>query len=208
VDINTNEYFAAKIINRLKLKKKNISKTQNAFSNIQQEMAIMKKLDHPHLVKLYEIIDDQKEKNLYLITELMKNGNLEEKVKQNKDWFLDSENDTVRKYFRQLIQALEYCHEVVRVIHRDIKPENILIDENDDIKLADFGVGFMMPTDGTELTSSNAGSAMFFSPEACQGSSYNGCLNDYWACGITLYFMCTGRYPFMSNEYHKLYNMI
>ena len=73
----------------------------------------------------------------------------------------------MRKIFRQLIQALEYCHEVVKILHRDIKPENILIDENDDMKLADFGVSSILPSDGTDITSSNAGSAIFFSPEAC-----------------------------------------
>lgn len=130
-------------------------------------MAIMKKLDHPHLVKLYEIIDDPKEKKLYLITEFVKKGNLEKKVRVNPDWLKNEDNHLMRKIFRQLIQALEYCHEVVKILHRDIKPENILIDENDDIKLGDFGVSSMLPSDGTDITSNNAGSALFFSPEAC-----------------------------------------
>lgn len=75
----------------------------------------------------------------------------------------------MRKIFRQLIEAVEYIHEVVNIIHRDIKPENILLDENEDLKLADFGVSSMLPLDGTDVTSSNAGSAIFFSPEACLG---------------------------------------
>jgi len=75
----------------------------------------------------------------------------------------------MRKIFRQLVLALEYCHEVVNILHRDIKPENILIDENDNIKLADFGVSLMLPSDGTDFTTTNAGSAIFFSPEACRG---------------------------------------
>jgi calcium/calmodulin-dependent protein kinase kinase 2 len=68
-------------MDKFKLQKKVISKTKNAFTSVQQEMAIMKKLDHPHIVKLYEIIDDPKEKKLYLITEFVKKGNLEKKVK-------------------------------------------------------------------------------------------------------------------------------
>jgi serine/threonine protein kinase len=171
-------------------------------------MAIMKKLDHPHLVKLYEIIDDPKEKKLYLITELVKKGTLEKKVKQSPTWLTETENDDMRKIFRQLITALEYCHEVVKILHRDIKPENILIAESGDMKLGDFGVSSMLPSDGTDLTTSNAGSAIFFSPEACQGKQYSGRLTDYWACGITLHFMCTGRYPFVSNDYNKLFNLI
>ena len=80
VDVNTNTYYAAKIINKVKLQKKALSRTQSAFSLVQSEMAIMKKLDHPNLVKLYEIIDDPKEKKLYLITEYVKNGTLEKRV--------------------------------------------------------------------------------------------------------------------------------
>ena len=67
-----------------------------------------------------------------------------------------------------MIEALEYCHECVKIIHRDIKPDNILIDEKDDIKIADFGVSFMLPLDGTDMTSANAGTALYYSPEACQ----------------------------------------
>jgi len=79
----------------------------------------------------------------------------------------ETENDLMRKIFRQLITAMEYCHDIVKILHRDIKPENILLDENDDMKLGDFGVSYMLPSDGTDLTSTNAGSALFFSPEAC-----------------------------------------
>lgn len=90
----------------------------------------MKKLDHPHLVKLYEIIDDPQHNKLYLITEFISKGTLKQRVLNSKaTWLSDSENDTMRRMFRQLIEALEYCHEVVKILHRDIKPENILIDD-------------------------------------------------------------------------------
>ena len=73
----------------------------------------------------------------------------------------------MRKFFRQLIIAVEYCHHVPNIIHRDIKPENILIDEDENIKLGDFGVSLLLPEDGSELVTSNVGSDKFFSPEAC-----------------------------------------
>ena len=92
--------------------------------------------------------------------------------------------------------ALEYCHNVVNIIHRDIKPENILLDENDDIKLADFGVSTVLKQSGCDKITSNAGSAIFFSPEACIGNQYRGKLNDIWASGITLFYMATGTFPF------------
>lgn len=85
---------------------------------------------------------------------------------------------------------MDYCHNVPKIIHRDIKPENILIDENDDIKLADFGLSTFL-NDSDDLVNNNVGSAYFFSPEACIGNKYKGRLNDIWACGITLYYMAT-----------------
>lgn len=114
----------------------------------------------------------------------------------------------MRKYFSQLILALEYCHDKLGIIHRDIKPDNLLIHDNDNIKLSDFGVSELLPKDGNDKVISNAGSAYFFSPEACIGKQYRGRLNDIWACGITLFYMATGKYPFASSEYSKLYRLI
>ena len=106
--------------------------------------------------------------------------------------------------------ALEYCHTVLKVIHRDIKPENILINAEDNIKLCDFGVSHMLKSDGNDLLHSNKGTAMFYSPEACIGESYKGKLNDIWACGITLYYMAVGHYPFVAsgNNFDKLHHLI
>ena len=106
----------------------------------------------------------------------------------------------MRKYFGQLVLALEYCHNELKIIHRDIKPDNLLLDANDNIKLSDFGVS-QFTRHGNDSIYSNAGSSMFFSPEACIGSSYRGRLNDIWACGVTLFYMATGYYPFVSGEY-------
>lgn len=93
VDINTNTYYAAKVMDKVKLQRKVISKTQSALDNIKQEMAIMKKLDHPYLVKLFEVIDDPQEKKIYLITELIKKGDLGKKVKSTPQWLTDANND-------------------------------------------------------------------------------------------------------------------
>ena len=101
-------------------------------------MAILKKLDHPNVLKLIEILNDPNLDKLYLITDFCSNGNLEEHIQKGLSM------DKVWKYFRELIAALEYCHVCAGVIHRDIKPENILIDERDKVKLADFGVSFQM----------------------------------------------------------------
>ena len=114
----------------------------------------------------------------------------------------------MRKYFSQLILALEYCHKE-NIIHRDIKPDNLLIDGEDNIKLSDFGVSQqLIDPDGNDQIKSNAGSAYFYSPEATIGNMYKGRNNDIWACGITLYYMATGKYPFEATDHTKLFKLI
>lgn len=84
-------------------------------------------------------------------------------------------------------------------MHRDIKPENILVAEDDQIKLADFGVSQMFENDNDMLTS-KAGTSFFFSPELCKGASYHGKPADVWACGVVLFLMSTKRFPFVSHN--------
>lgn len=89
------------------------------------------------MLKLVEILDDPNFDKIYVITELATNGTLNDKIMSK-----DFTKDKIRKYFRDLIYALEYCHDYADVVHRDIKPENILVDSEDNCKLADFGVSF------------------------------------------------------------------
>jgi [calcium/calmodulin-dependent protein kinase] kinase len=166
-------------------------------------MAIMKKLDHPNVLRLFEIIDNPQESKIYLITEFVKNGSLANRLKSKPKL----SEEQMRKIFRQLITAVEYCHYVPNIIHRDIKPDNILIDEEENIKLGDFGVSLLIPEDGSELVTSNAGSDKFFSPEACMSKTYRGRVTDLWACGVTLYVMATGTYPF-KGTHQQLYTEI
>ena len=229
MNVKTNVEYAMKIMNKRSIRRKTIGPgiggiggaNGDVYDSLQQEMAIMKKLDHPYILKLYEIIDDPKDKKLYLIIELVRNGSLVKRVQpppksqlgfskkgsKTPKAFEPLTEETIRKYFRQLILAVEYCHETLNIIHRDIKPENILISDDDDIKLADFGVSLLLKQDGNDLIRSNKGSVMFFSPEAVEGDSYRGKPNDIWACGITLYYMLTGNYPYTS-DYQKLHNDI
>ena len=119
------------------------------------------------------------------------------------------------KYFRQLVSAVWYCHEVVNIFHRDIKPDNILIDMDDNIKLTDFGVSENGKTKKhkhkDEKIYGNAGSYCYFCPEACKEDGYSGKQADLWACGITLYQMVyAGKLPFTSkqNSIQDLYEKI
>ena len=98
-------------------------------------------------------------------------------------------------------------HESAGVIHRDIKPENLLIDEQDCIKISDFGVSFLMEN-GSDEIATTAGSNMYFAPEVCNGSTFKGRKSDVWAAGVTLYQMVFKKYPFKANNFPDLYYKI
>lgn len=82
------------------------------------------------------------------------------------------------------------------------------MDENNNVKLSDFGVSFMMERDGDDRISSNAGSYYYYSPEACMGSTFKGRKSDIWACGITLYYMIYKKHPFISTVIPDLFKKI
>lgn len=98
-------------------------------------------------------------------------------------------------------------HECVKIIHRDIKPENLLIDENDRIKITDFGLS-LFTKNGSDEVHNTAGSTLFFAPEVCEGRTYSGKKSDVWALGVTLYFMVFRKYPFFAATREALYPKI
>lgn len=142
------------------------------------------------MLTLYEVIDDENSEKLYLITDYIENGNLKDMIHKKELAVGD-----IRKYFRGLISAIEYCHDFAKVMHRDIKPENILIDDKNNIKLADFGVSQLFEN-GDDTLSNKAGTKFYFSPELCNEKVYKGKPVDVWACGVTLYYMVLKKFPF------------
>ena len=115
-----------------------------------------------------------------------------------------SENEA-KKIFQQIIFGVEYLH-THQVCHRDLKPENILLDEENNVKLADFGLSNIM-RDGIFLYSS-CGSPNYAAPELINGKYYNGSSIDIWSCGVILYTLLTGALPFNEKQTAKLYNKI
>ncbi len=142
-------------------------------------------MDHPNIVKLFEVIDDPNNDNLYLTMEFIKKGSVlskaywkhEMKTQGNSLREDDSENlrnlrlseDKAKKYFRHLILALDYLHNTVGIIHRDIKPENLLISEDDILKVSDFGISKIM-SDGDDVFENNAGTKLYLAPETWKGN--------------------------------------
>lgn len=113
--------------------------------------------------------------------------------------------DEARRFFQQIISAVEYCHKH-KIVHRDLKPENLLLDENLNVKIADFGLSNIM-TDGNFLKTS-CGSPNYAAPEVISGKLYAGPEVDVWSCGVILYVMLCGRLPFDDEFIPNLFKKI
>jgi serine/threonine protein kinase len=112
-----------------------------------------------------------------------------------------------KKIFYQILTALEYLHNERNVCHRDIKTDNILADKSGNIRLIDFGLSRQFLPDQPTMMTTTCGSPHYIAPEVLKGKSYsNKC--DIWSCGILLYFMMTGKYPFSSSNTKKLFSII
>ncbi|TKX18669.1 protein kinase domain-containing protein 50 [Elsinoe australis] len=155
---------------------------------LMREIAIMKLLDHPNIVRLYDVWENHNE--LYLVMEYVPGGELFHYVEEQRG--LD-EKETIY-IFRQIVAALLYCHRM-NIHHRDLKPENILLDrDNAQIKLVDFGMAALQP-EGKQLTTA-CGSPHYAAPEVIRSRPYDGAKADVWSCGVILYVMLTGTTPF------------
>lgn len=164
----------------------------------EQEMRINRHLDHPGIVKFYDLLSDAQ--NFYVIMELCPNGDLYEHVVQNGRL---SECEA-KIFFRQILEALSYLHSR-GVSHRDIKLENLLIDQFGRVKISDFGLSNFMK-DG--LVETPCGSPCYASPECLSGEPYGGAATDVWSAGVVLFAMVTGRLPWTKRNQIDLFQQI
>ena len=175
--------YALKIINKL------ILKNEEEIKNIVNEIKIMNELDSPNLLKLITNFED--ENNIYIILPICKNGQLYDVLHKSKK---KVKNIYIKKYLYQTIQAINDLHKK-KIIHRDIKPENILIDNNDNALLSDYGIATHC-MEG-EKRNTYCGTDEYLAPEVIRGEPYNEKI-DIWAIGILIY-ECTsplGKTPF------------
>ncbi|CAG9318985.1 SNF1-like_6 [Blepharisma stoltei] len=180
------------------LKKKTISE-KSMISKVKREIKILKKFQHPHVIKLYEVIDTCT--TFILVLEYLPRGELYNYL-EKKGKLLE---DEARIFVEQILSGLEFCHSH-RLVHRDIKPENLLLDLNGNIKIADFGLSNAI-RDG-EFLSTSCGSPNYAAPEVISGNKYCGPEVDIWSTGVVLYALLTGALPFDDTSIPALFTKI
>ncbi|XP_022130090.2 SNF-related serine/threonine-protein kinase isoform X1 [Pieris rapae] len=190
----TGEKVAVKVIDKSKLDE--VSK-----SHLFQEVRCMKLVQHPNVVRLYEVIDTQTK--LYLILELGDGGDLYDYIMRHETGLSES---LARDYFRQIVRAISYCHRL-HVVHRDLKPENVVFFEKlGVVKLTDFGFSNKF-CPGQKLETS-CGSLAYSAPEILLGDSYDAPAVDVWSLGVILYMLVCGQAPFQEANDSETLTMI
>lgn len=167
--------------------KKRIASSMNTI-RFEREVSTLKQLDHPLIAQLFETLED--DLFHYFVMELAKNGDLLSYI--NKVGKLNE--ISAKQYFVQILSVLEYMHKVKKVAHRDLKAENILLDENDNVRIIDFGFSISFTDDNPNLQT-KCGSPAYIAPEIINGEDYTNAA-DIWSIGVVLYAMVTGKLPF------------
>ncbi|XP_029611127.1 MAP/microtubule affinity-regulating kinase 3 isoform X7 [Salmo trutta] len=186
--ILTGREVAIKIIDKTQL---NPTSLQKLF----REVRIMKILNHPNIVKLFEVIET--EKTLYLVMEYASGGEVFDYLVAHGRM----KEKEARAKFRQIVSAVQYCHQK-NIVHRDLKAENLLLDADMNIKIADFGFSNEF-TMGSKLDTF-CGSPPYAAPELFQGKKYDGPEVDVWSLGVILYTLVSGSLPFDGQNLKEL----
>uniref|UniRef100_A0A3B5QAP6 Serine/threonine-protein kinase BRSK2-like n=1 Tax=Xiphophorus maculatus TaxID=8083 RepID=A0A3B5QAP6_XIPMA len=184
----TGQKVAIKIVNREKL-------SESVLMKVEREIAILKLIEHPHVLKLYDVYENNK--YLYLVLEHVSGGELFDYLVK-KGRLTPKE---ARKFFRQIISALDFCHSH-SICHRDLKPENLLLDEKNNIRIADFGMASLQV--GGSLLETSCGSPHYACPEVIRGERYDGRRADVWSCGVILFALLVGALPFDHDNLRQL----
>lgn len=194
-NLKTGQSVAIKIIDKEKVLQVGL------IDQIKREISVMRLVRHPNVVRLYEVMASKTK--IYFAMEYVKGGELFDKVAKGK-----LKEDVARKYFQQLIGAVDFCHSR-GVYHRDLKPENLLLDENGNLKVSDFGLSALFESrrkDG--LLHTTCGTPAYVAPEVINKKGYDGAKADIWSCGVILFVLLAGYLPFHDSNLMEMYRKI
>ncbi|KAI9190992.1 hypothetical protein LWI28_001897 [Acer negundo] len=186
------ESVAIKVISKDQVKK------EGMMEQIKREISVMRLVRHPNVVEIKEVMATKTK--IFFVMELVRGGELFAKVARGK-----LKEDVARKYFQQLISAVDFCHSR-GVSHRDLKPENLLLDENGDLKVSDFGLSALPEQNLNDgLLHTQCGTPAYVAPEVLRKKGYDGSKADIWSCGVILYVLLAGFLPFQDENIMKMY---
>ncbi|KAI8799600.1 kinase-like domain-containing protein, partial [Cladochytrium replicatum] len=171
------------------------------ISRLQQEVQLLMRLDHPNVIKLYQVVENEDE--CFVVMEYASGGELIEHIAA-KGYLFEKE---ARKFFRQMISALDHCH-LANVVHRDLKLENLLLNSERNLLISDFGLGRTFQSGDDDLMKTFCGTPNYAAVELISGIPYAGVKSDIWAMGVVLYVMMTGQPPFVGENISQLYSKI
>ncbi|NP_001296585.1 CBL-interacting serine/threonine-protein kinase 6 [Cicer arietinum] len=194
-NLNTGKSVAMKVVGKEKVIKVGM------MEQIKREISVMKMVKHPNIVQLHEVMASKSK--IYIAMELVRGGELFNKVVKGR-----LKEDLARVYFQQLISAVDFCHSR-GVYHRDLKPENLLLDEEGNLKVSDFGLCTFsehLRQDG--LLHTTCGTPAYVSPEVIAKKGYDGAKADIWSCGVILYVLLAGFLPFQDDNLVAMYKKI
>ncbi|XP_061338475.1 CBL-interacting serine/threonine-protein kinase 23 isoform X2 [Gastrolobium bilobum] len=192
----TGENVAIKILDKEKVLK------HKMIGQIKREISTMKLIRHPNVIRMHEVMASKTK--IYIVLELVTGGELFDKIASRGRL----KEDEAKKYFQQLICAVDYCHSR-GVCHRDLKPENLLLDADGVLKVSDFGLSALpqqVREDG--LLHTTCGTPNYVAPEVIHNKGYDGAKADLWSCGVILFVLMAGYLPFEESNLMALYKKI
>ncbi|KAG2688927.1 hypothetical protein I3843_09G115800 [Carya illinoinensis] len=195
-NVVSGENVAIKILDKEKVLK------HKMIGQIKREISTMKLIRHPNVIRMYEVMASKMK--IYIVLEFVTGGELFDKIASKGRL----KEDEARKYFQQLINAVDYCHSR-GVFHRDLKPENLLLDANGVLKVSDFGLSALpqqVREDG--LLHTTCGTPNYVAPEVINNKGYDGAKADLWSCGVILFVLMAGYLPFEESNLMALYKKI
>lgn len=193
--LDSGEIVAIKVINKDQVKK------EGMMDQIQREISVMRLVRHPNVVELKEVMATKTK--IFFVMEHVRSGELFARVACGR-----LREDLARKYFQQLISAVDFCHSR-GVSHRDLKPENLLLDDNENLKISDFGLSALpeqLRHDG--LLHTQCGTPAYVAPEVLRRKGYDGAKADTWSCGVILYVLLAGFLPFQDENLMNMYRKV